>query len=126
MSRGTSPCERLASTTTPSAGGRRAAIGRWPAASRFQAPCPAIAPNSSPNAGTPTTPRCARPFRTRPMFTANSFRPAANSRVPSSGSTSQYCADGAVIRPPATSSSAITGISGAAARNPATISASAA
>ena len=71
-------------------------------------------PNISPAAGIPTTPSTGRPLRTRPIFTANSSLPAANSRVPSSGSTSQNSADGSVMRPAATSSSAITGISGAA------------
>ncbi len=83
-------------------------------------------PNSSPAAGIATTPSTGRPFRTKPIFTANSSLPAANSRVPSSGSTSQYSAAGLVIRPAATSSSAITGTPGAAARRPATMIASAA
>jgi len=76
-------------------------------------------------AGTATAPSIGAPSMISPMHTANSSRPAANSRVPSSGSTSQKRGPGWVTRPAATSSSATTGISGVAARKPDVMSASA-
>ena len=54
---------------------------------------------SRPVAGTPTTPSTGRPSRTRPIFTAKSSPPSVNSRVPSSGSTSQNSAVGGGDRP---------------------------
>ena len=58
------------------------------------------------------------------MFTAKSSLPEVNSRVPSNGSTSQNKGHAAVMRPPATSSSAITGMSGNSALRRSRISAS--
>ena len=46
-------------------------------------------PNNSSVTGMATAPSTARPPRTNPTHTAKVSRPAANSRVPSSGSTSQ-------------------------------------
>src|SRR5271166_6631296 len=102
-------------------------LGAWKRdRSGFQAPNPTMPVNISPSAGINTTPSAMRPSRTRPTLTTNSSLPSVNSRVPSSGSTSQNAGAGAVMRPAATSSSAITGTSGVAPRSPATMIASAA
>ena len=95
-----SPWDRLASTVRPSAGAVRQRMARRPWASSTQAPWPAAPANKRPvgppTAGASTTPSTGTPPSISAMLTVNSPLRLMNSRVPSSGSTSQK-------RPPDTS-----------------------
>jgi len=110
----------------PPGGDGLVAIGvRAPSRVR-QAPAPTTPLKIVCAAGTPTAPSTGLPSLTRPMLTAKSVPPPANSRVPSSGSTSQNSAAGDGMIPAAAASSAMTTQPGIACRRPATIRVSAA
>ena len=126
-----SPWRRLATTCTPSPGWGLAAmsIGGWSVSEKVaRGPSASRAPDQViAMAGAWTTPAVGLPSSTRAMLTVNSPLREMNSRVPSSGSTSQK-------RPPETSgmwpaetaSSETTGISGVSFSSAARIRASAA